>query len=463
MNKSFFLFLALLILSISSISQNSAIQFDGVDDYVEIVDTSYLDFEKNDVWTIELWFKTNSTRSIYQSLISKMGTGNNRRGYDIGIKYGSIFANINNTHNSNFIRIQSPTGYSNNVYHHVAVSYNGNSDASGVKIYIDGIDVTNASTIMDNSLTATIRNNFPLTIGSRDLGTERYDGLIDDVRIWSVVRTSNEIISNYNSELSGLENNLIAYYKFDNDTLTSVIDCSNLSLNGNRKSTFTNSNLPIYSNTTPTITNVDCGFCDSDTVYVSDTSCFNYTSPSGKVYSTSGNYIDTIPNSNGCDSLISISVNIKNVVTTITNNGISLTADEPNAVYQWIDCSNNVEIQGATSRTFTPATNGSYSVKITKNGCFAKSNCETIISVGIAHTHLKSTLRIFPNPSKGIFSIDMESGTNSNYKIFDIKGRIVLESSITSTSNKIDLSSFKKGIYFVQFENKSRFQKLILH
>ena len=42
------------------------------------------------------------------------------------------------------------------------------------------------------------------------------------------------------------------------------------------------------------------------TSIISESSCAPYVSPSGKIFSASGTYSDTIPNSSGCDSIIEL-------------------------------------------------------------------------------------------------------------------------------------------------------------
>ena len=56
----------------------------------------------------------------------------------------------------------------------------------------------------------------PFRIGMR-VGpyTEPFKGDIDEVRIWSVVRTAAEIAADYDHELQGNEAGLVAYYKFN--------------------------------------------------------------------------------------------------------------------------------------------------------------------------------------------------------------------------------------------------------
>lgn len=52
-------------------------------------------------------------------------------------------------------------------------------------------------------------------VNSSSVKTGFYDGLVDDVRIWSVVRTAAQIAGYYNQVLSGGETSLVAYYPFD--------------------------------------------------------------------------------------------------------------------------------------------------------------------------------------------------------------------------------------------------------
>lgn len=65
-----------------------------------------------------------------------------------------------------------------------------------------------------------------------------YDGLIDDVRVWSDVRTAQEIAAYYQQILAGTEDHLVAYYKFDGD----VTDSQTSGLNN-----LTANNSPTYS------------------------------------------------------------------------------------------------------------------------------------------------------------------------------------------------------------------------
>ncbi|WP_223274627.1 hypothetical protein, partial [Salibacter halophilus] len=52
---------------------------------------------------------------------------------------------------------------------------------------------------------------------------------------------------------------------------------------------------------------------------INETACSSYTVPSGdETYTTSGTYMDTIPNAAGCDSVLTINLTIQNTTATIT-------------------------------------------------------------------------------------------------------------------------------------------------
>jgi len=91
-------------------------------------------------------------------------------------------------------------------------------------------------------------------------GSSRYfNGNIDEVRFWNVVRTQEEIQANMNTELTGIEAGLVSYYKMDiPDTPCDIIDCSPFENNGARGGVDNANNLPQYSTDTAPVASVDC-------------------------------------------------------------------------------------------------------------------------------------------------------------------------------------------------------------
>jgi hypothetical protein len=64
---------------------------------------------------------------------------------------------------------------------------------------------------------------------------------------------------------------------------------------------------------------VDLTVLESSTSTITESVCDSYTSPSGKTWTVSGTYMDTIPNAAGCDSVITVDLTVNNSTTsTIT-------------------------------------------------------------------------------------------------------------------------------------------------
>ncbi len=100
-------------------------------------------------------------------------------------------------------------------WHHVAVVYETTGNAG---YYVDGSLLGTASGF-PNSVNIT---DAPLLIGqhgeriAHPVGLSGFfDGHIDEVRIYNVARSQEEILSDYIHEVSGKENSLVAYWQLD--------------------------------------------------------------------------------------------------------------------------------------------------------------------------------------------------------------------------------------------------------
>lgn len=146
--------------------------------------------------------------------------------------------------------------------------------------------------------------------------------------------------------------------------------------------------------------------CTNTTSTITENACFNYLSPSGMLWDSSGVYQDTIFNAAGCDSIMTINLTVTDVDVSVTDNGGSLTANATGSTYQWIeDCQNNQDtIPGATDQTFVPTATGFYAVWVTTNGCTNLSNCIQVIVSDVEENRLEN-MRVFPNPVKDQFQI----------------------------------------------------------
>ncbi len=131
-------------------------------------------------------------------------------------------------------------------------------------------------------------------------------------------------------------------------------------------------------------------------------------------------------------------------------------------LYQWYK--NNTPITGATNNTYTEFVINSFSIKckITSNLPCADTNVaesntikiNAIIPSGIDETATNTDVKIFPNPSIGIFSVSGYSNSGHlSIECFDVSGRIQYAdelNNITQYNKTIDLSNVANGVYVLK-------------
>jgi hypothetical protein len=174
---------------------NNALQFNKTaNQYVNGGDIA--NFERTQKFSVETWFKTiiNTPASI---LVSRTLCPTNCRGWQIYIDSGKIYFDLINTWSSNVIRVSVPATYANGAWHHLIVTYNGSSKASGINISFDGSLLT--KTIVYDTLTATIQNTGNFTISSRNGVEYFFNGTEDEVVIYDKNLNSTEISFRYNN------------------------------------------------------------------------------------------------------------------------------------------------------------------------------------------------------------------------------------------------------------------------
>ncbi|MCB0804008.1 MAG: T9SS type A sorting domain-containing protein [Flavobacteriales bacterium] len=81
--------------------------------------------------------------------------------------------------------------------------------------------------------------------------------------------------------------------------------------------------------------------------------------------------------------------------------------------------------------------------------------CTSDTMVSARNVEDDKRLKIYPNPSEGIFSISGLDIENSQYclvSVFSVTGRLILENVIVETNQTLDLSSLDNGVYFLKIE-----------
>ncbi len=169
---------------------NSAYQFDGISSYISVPNSSSLQISGQ--ITMSVWMKTSYT-SNYSGVIFKAEPVEPRHGYFLNVENNYANSEIIYTNGSLLGAVTSTHILTDDLWHHVAVTYDGNF----IKIYFDGN--------LDNQINYTSGmqiNNEPLLIGW-DQNTyinpnRRFTGIIDDIRIYNRALSNEEIQLLYN-------------------------------------------------------------------------------------------------------------------------------------------------------------------------------------------------------------------------------------------------------------------------
>lgn len=179
-------------------------------------------------------------------------------------------------------------------------------------------------------------------------------------------------------------------------------------------------------------------------------------------YTTDGVYTDILMNEYGCDSIVTTHLTVNsNLGPIASQNGTTLTTDLSGLNYQWIDCSTNTIISGATNQTFSPNSNGNYAVIVTSGSCADTSNCVSYTTTAGMNNLEENTIQIYPNPSSGLVKI--KSTENIQLDLYLIDGQYVKTLLIQEeTVHKLELLD---GIYLVQITTSDgwiKTEKLII-
>lgn len=180
--------------------------FDGIDDYIATDATPALDLTNN--YTFEAWVNRKNP-TIFGRIFDKARVNlfvhtNNNSTY----KENSLVLSITTAAGSHVIN----TGINTvplNKWQHIAFTV---SASNVYTIYIDGVIAPYTSTGTVGA--ATTNATLPAYIGGNPTLTRQLDGNIDEVRVWSGVKTQTEIAANSTTKYVGNEAGLLAYYSF---------------------------------------------------------------------------------------------------------------------------------------------------------------------------------------------------------------------------------------------------------
>jgi hypothetical protein len=170
----------------------------------------------------------------------------------------------------------------------------------------------------------------------------------------------------------------------------------------------------------------DCGGTGFGEAY--HFSCGQSLNINGQNFNQPGIYEQNLFTPQGCDTLVTLTIDFFVVDPTILLNAGMFTALPNYDSYQWVLCNNGsfTPIEGQTEHTFTPLDSGVYAVQISNGPCSEVSECVTFTN--LQENSRPSAFLPYPNPSSGEFSLDLRTMNGLvRLVIADASGRMVEE------------------------------------
>ena len=218
------------------VRSNNPMVFDGADDKVSVGTPSALNNIFTGGGTLSAWINPKSD-----------GQNNAGQAFD-KVKYafqvisessGSVKVQFAVTLSGGAARWETPLSVPLNTWTHILVTYDSDNPTTDPIIYLNGSAVTLTETISPSGTWVSDASS-NLTLGNRNDGVTTFDGLLNDLAIWSSTLTANEVTALYNSGLPLLpttdsgnyasSSDLVGYWR--NDGVTTWLDRSTNSNNG---------------------------------------------------------------------------------------------------------------------------------------------------------------------------------------------------------------------------------------
>jgi hypothetical protein len=423
-----------------------ALDFDGADDFIQ---TDYNGIFADGDRTFGAWVYVNADAPDYNTAILDYGL-NAPGSRNTFIIHGNGSLKYNSGGDTGKI-LSDPGTIPLEKWTHVAFTLNNGIGT----LFVDGeIVVTKALPGVN-----TPEGEQTVRIGQRvNGGSIPFNGTIDELKIWDVAKSEEEIQVVMFEGYCSPDENLKLFLSFDDGVSagdnTGMIITADLSGNG------FNGTLNNFEQNGSTSNWIEGTLIQdlSSTSYTTLTSCEPYYwSAIGSEIDSSGVYVEVLPgaNMNGCDSIVNLDLTIDLVNNTVTQDGFLLTAEASGYEYQWIDCSTLLPIDGATGQSFEPTVDGEYAVVISTDVCSTNSDCFVLSPLGTSEQQVLNNLSVYPNPGKGAVMIDMGfSFDEIKIAVLNLDGKQI-QSQVYQDTQYAELSlDGPQGVYILSVETK---------
>jgi len=198
-----------------------ALDFDGKDDLATVPHSP--DLQPTEI-TVEAWVKGDAVGAWHSIIVTDGGADEQYGGYALQYTWRNngrvTFAIMDRRDFFVAVADTSPTSRYLGEWHHLAGVYSASGQYAS--LYVDG-ELKATVSDLDREIEYNVSD---LTIGNNSVRDQDFEGQIDEVRVWNVVRRVSEIRCSMNVRLRGDEPGLVGYWRLDEGGGQEVHDLS---------------------------------------------------------------------------------------------------------------------------------------------------------------------------------------------------------------------------------------------
>lgn len=200
-----------------------SLDLDGVDERVDF--SSFLGNNIDSAYSISGWVKSDTSLGGQHMLFSSLDAISSGVGTLVWFNNSRQFFIFHRNASGTGVRERFDNAsalFSNAIWNHYVATNDGSGNASGFKLYINGTNTPSTSTIQDDWVSEDLTPD-GVYIGSRNNGSQAFDGHVYDTVYWDVELNSTEVTELYNSGTPIDANdhsqsaNILFYARFGND------------------------------------------------------------------------------------------------------------------------------------------------------------------------------------------------------------------------------------------------------
>ena len=181
-----------------SFSNVYSLNFDGVDDYLQLGDQNIFSFGNGTTdspFSISYWIKP-QTVAAGTGIFGKESSVSTRE-YSAMFSYNNVRIRLWDNVNGGHLTLGSANPLSVNVWHHIVMTYDGSGNDTGLKIYVNA-SIPAQSTASSGTYVAMSNTAADFTIGAV-FGSYFYEGNMDEFSMFNIELTAAQVLAIYNA------------------------------------------------------------------------------------------------------------------------------------------------------------------------------------------------------------------------------------------------------------------------